>query len=216
MEPTWRHSLEEYFRIERNSAVKHEFRDGEIIDMSGGSLEHSLIIANVIGEIGSRLEGSPCRVYDSNLRVRIARKLRYACPDVTVICREPQLDPDDPSGTTVVNPRLVVEVLSPATELYDRGEKLRRSVEMESLQEYVMVAQDEARVETLFRQQEGTWLFAAACGIESTARLRSLNVDLPLRELYAGVTFPATTIHRSIEASPPPVLTNSASRPKMG
>ena len=185
-----RYSLEEYFQIDRDGATKHEFRAGEIIDMAGGSLEHSLIIANVIGEMRSRLKGSPCRVYDSNLRVRIARKLRYAYPDATVICDQPQLDPDDPSRTTAINPRLVIEVLSPSTELYDRGEKFRRYLELESLEEYVLVAQDEARIETLFRQPEGTWLLTVATGTRASARLRSLKIDLPLAEIYGGVVFP--------------------------
>lgn len=184
-----RFSLDEYFQIDRDSSVKHEFRAGEIIDMSGGWLEHSLIIANVIGEMRSRLKDSSCRVYDSNLRIRIRPKLRYAYPDVTVICKDPQVDPDDPSRTTVINPRLVVEVLSPTTELYDRGEKFRRYLELESLQEYVMVTQVAPRVESLFRQQEGTWLLSVARKLDSTARLRSLNIELPLRELYVGLTF---------------------------
>lgn len=189
-QPPRRYSLEEYFRIERDSATKNEFRDGEIIDMSGGSLEHSLIIANTIGELRNRLKGSPCRVYDSNLRVRIARKVRYAYPDATVICDGAQFDPDDPSRGTVINPRLVVEVLSPSTELYDRGDKFRRYLEVESLQEYIMIAQDEPRVETLFRQRDGTWLIAAATDLQSSARLRSLDLELPLAEVYAGVSFP--------------------------
>lgn len=184
-----RFSLEEYFQIDRDSTVKHEFRAGEVIDMSGGSLEHSLIIANTIRGLGNRLEGSGCRVFDSNLRVRIAPKLRYAYPDVTVICNDPQIDPDDPSRTTVINPRLVVEVLSPSTELYDRGKKFRRYLELESLQEYVMVTQVAPRVESLFRQQDGTWLLSFARQLDLMVRLRSLNIELPLREVYAGLTF---------------------------
>lgn len=188
--PPRHYTLEEYFRVERDSELRHEFRDGEIIDMSGGSLEHSLIIANTIRAIGNRLEGSACRVYDSNLRVRIARKLRYAYPDATVICNAAEFDPDDPSRTTVINPRLVVEVLSESTELYDRGDKFKRYLQVESLQEYVLIAQNEPRVETVFRQQDGTWAIAPALGLETAARLRSLKIELPLAEVYAGVTFP--------------------------
>lgn len=189
-----RYTVEQYLRLERDSALKHEFRDGQIIDMAGGSAEHSLIIANLIGELRARLKGSPCRVYDSNLRVRIAKKLRYAYPDASVICGEAQFDPVDSARTTVTNPRVVIEVLSPATELYDRGEKFRRYLELESLEEYVLVAQDEARVETLFRQSDGTWLFATANGRDAAARLRSLRIDLPLAEVYAGVDFPPADV----------------------
>jgi Uma2 family endonuclease len=185
-----RYTLEEYFRLERDSSVKHEFRHGEIIDMSGGTPSHSLITANVVGELRGRLKGSPCRVYDSNLRIRIAKKVRYAYPDASVICDEPQYDPLDPSRLTVTNPRLVVEVLSPSTEKYDRGDKFLYYLELESLEEYVIVAQDAPRVETLFRQGDGTWLLAFAMGRDAVARLRSLRIDLPLNEVYAGVEFP--------------------------
>jgi Uma2 family endonuclease len=188
-QPPRRHSLEDYFKFDRNSLTRNEYRDGEILDMSGGSLEHSLIIANTIRALGNRLERSPCRVYDSNLRVRIARKLRYAYPDATVICHAPEFDPDDSSRTTIINPRVIVEVLSASTEQYDRGDKFRPYLEVESLQEYVMISQDEPRVETVFRQPDGTWAIAPATGLDSIALLRSLKAELPLAELYAGVTF---------------------------
>jgi len=185
-----RYTLEEYFRLERDSTVKHDFRNGELIDMAGSTLEHSLITTNLIRELGTRLKGSPCRVFDSNLRIRIAKKFRYTYPDVSVICGDAHLDPDDPTRTTVPNPRVVVEVLSPTTEANDRGEKLRRYLELESLEEYVMASQDEPRVETLFRQTDGTWLFTFATGHDAVAHIRCLRIHLPLAEVYSGVTFP--------------------------
>lgn len=189
-EQTRRYTVEEYFRIEQDSTVKHEFRNSQIIDMAGGTPPHSLITANLIREAGNRLKGSPCRVYDSNLRIRIATKIRYAYPDASVVCGELQLDPLDPARTTAINPRVIVEVLSPSSEACDRGEKFRRYLELESLEEYVMVAQDEPRVEALFRQPDGTWLLTVTTGREAVARLRSLKIELPLAEVYAGVDFP--------------------------
>lgn len=185
-----RYSLDEYFRLKRDSTVKHDFRNGQLIDMAGGTPEHSLITTNLISELSPRLKGSGCKVFDSNLRIRIAKKYRYTYPDVSVVCGDVRLDADDPTRTTVTNPRVVVEVLSPTTEKYDRGDKFLYYLELESIEEYVIVAQNAPRVETLFRQGDGTWLLAFAMGRDAVARLRSLRIDLPLNEVYAGVEFP--------------------------
>lgn len=185
-----RFTVQEYLAFERGSAEKHELRDGELVAMAGGTPEHSLIIANVTGELRNRLKGKPCRVYESNLRVRPPRSERYTYPDVSVFCTDLRRDPLDAEGQTVTNPRVIVEVLSKSTESSDRGEKFRRYLLIDTLEEYVLVAQSNPRVETFLRQPDGTWSFAYHDGLESTARLRSLGVDLPLTEIYAGVTFP--------------------------
>jgi Uma2 family endonuclease len=187
---TSRYSIEEYLRLDAEAVEKHEYRDGEIIAMAGGSFEHSLIIANLIREVGNRLKGGPCRVFESNLRVRLARSTLYTYPDVSVICGEPQFAPEDRNRTTVVNPRVVIEVLSPSTEAYDRGEKFRRYLMLESLQEYVLLSQHTPLMETYFRGGEGTWLFTPAAGLDAVGKLRSLDIELPLTEVYAGVQFP--------------------------
>src|SRR5690349_8973489 len=109
---TRRYTVEEYLRLEKDATEKHEYRDGEIVAMARGTYEHSLIITNVIGALWNRLRGKPCRVLESNLRVRLARSVLYSYPDAMVLCGPPQFDPQDVSRTTVLNPRLVVEVLS--------------------------------------------------------------------------------------------------------
>ena len=114
-------TLEEYIRLDAESEEKHEFRDGEIVSMAGGSLEHSAITANLIRELGTRLKGSTCRVFDSNLRIQIARKRLYSYGDAAVICGEPMLSDVEGIGPTYTNPRLVVEVLSPSTRKFDQG-----------------------------------------------------------------------------------------------
>jgi Uma2 family endonuclease len=187
---TARYSVEEYLRLEADAVEKHEYRDGEIVAMAGGSYEHSLIIANLIGEVRNRLKGGPCRVFDSNLRIRLARTTLYTYPDASVICGELQFDPKDRNRTTVLNPRVVIEVLSPATEAYDRGEKFRGYLGLESLREYVLLSQHTPLMETYFRRGDGTWLFTPAPGLDAVAKLRSLDVELPLAEVYAGVQFP--------------------------
>src|SRR5216117_1450326 len=121
-----RYSIADYLASERTASEKHEYRDGEILLRAGGSADHSLVILNFGGELRQLLKGKPCQVYDSNLRVRIPRTILYTYPDVTVICGPRTLDPDDAQGETVTNPKLIVEVLSPSSEAYDRGDKFAR------------------------------------------------------------------------------------------
>ena len=187
-----RYSVDEYLRRERESLEKHEYRDGEILLMVCGSADHSLVVANVIAGLHAQLRGKPCRVYDSNLRVRIPRTVLYTYPDATVICGPRQIDTEDRSGETVTNPSIIVEVLSPSTEGYDRGEKFSRYRTLDSLQEYVLVSTDTPRIEVFTRQPEGTWLLTPFVGLEANARIRSLQIELPLAEAYAGVEFPPT------------------------
>jgi Uma2 family endonuclease len=183
-------TIAEYLRLEVEAKQRHEYRDGRIIDMAGGSPEHSLIIANVIGEMRNQLKGKPCRVYDSNLRIRVPRTPLYTYPDVSVVCGEMQFDPEDAGRTTATNPRLIVEVLSAATEADDRGEKFRRYLSLASLEEYVLVSQIRPLVETFTRQGDGSWRFATASGLEGRVTLASVEAQLPLSEIYIGVQFP--------------------------
>jgi Uma2 family endonuclease len=188
--PKSRYTLEEYIRLEAESEDKHEFRDGQIIDMSGGSLQHSRISAAVIRQLGNRLEGSPCSVFDSNLRIQIARKKLYSYGDATVICGEPSLSDVDGIGPTYTNPKLVVEVLSPSTRKFDQTTKFDGLRELESFEEYVLIEQDEPRVETRYRHPDGHWGIDFALGLESSILLRSLSISLPLAGIYSGVAFP--------------------------
>lgn len=185
-----RYTVSEYLAYEQESKEKHEYRDGQIIAMAGGTYNHGVIVMNVGGELRQALKGKPCRVADRTVRVRIPRTPLFTYPDITVVCGEPQFDPQDPSGQTLANPRVIVEILSPTTEAYDRGEKFSRYRQLDSLEEYVLVSQDTANVETFFRQPDGGWLLMPFVGLEATARIRCLGIDLPLREVYANVTFP--------------------------
>jgi Uma2 family endonuclease len=186
------HTIEEYLRIDRDSSERLDYIDGEIVAMAGGTYNHSLIIANFSRELGNRLKGKPCTVLESNLRVSIPRNARFMYPDIPVICGKPEFDSRDDRNETITNPRLVIEVLSPSTELHDRGEKFRRYRELSSLQEYVLVSQERPSIETYFRQSDGTWLMAPYFGMESVIPLRSVETELPMTEIYAGVEFPPT------------------------
>jgi Uma2 family endonuclease len=178
---------EEYLRRERDSHTRHEYYHGEVFAMSGGTPEHSLTAANVIRALGNRLEGKPCRVYDSNLRVRVPRSTLYTYPDVSIVCGPLEFDPLDTSRQTVINPTMVVEVLSPSTESWDRGGKFDNYRLIDSLREYVLVRSDSARVESFLRQPDGRWLFTVAVGPDAAAQLTSIQVELPLAEVYRGV-----------------------------
>ena len=185
-----RATLSEYFAVAERSVEKLECRDGRIVHIPGGTPMHALITFKVGLALGNRLAGGPCEAFSPDLRIGVPRKTHTMYPDLSVVCGPLEYDDRDPTRQTILNPRLVVEVLSPSTEAYDRGRKFERYMDVSALQEYVLVTQDRPRVESLFRQADGTWSFAHATGLSATLRLRSLSVDLPLAEAYAGVTFP--------------------------
>lgn len=189
--PVKRYTPQEYLRLEDAALDKHEYHAGEILAMSGGTYRQSRAAANVTGELYSRLKGSPCYMLESNMRVRIADDDRYVYPDAMIVCGEAKFDPLDENQTTILNPKVVIEVLSASTEAYDRGAKFTAYRTLDSMQEYVLVSQHRALVETFFRQDDGNWLFSAWQGRDATATLRSVKVDLPLSDIYAGVNFPA-------------------------
>ena len=189
-QPPRRYTIEEYLRIADDSEERLEYVDGEIVSMAGGTYNHSLICENCGRELGIGLKGKPYRVLDSNLRVGIPRTLRYMYPDRLVICGKPEFDPRDKKNLSVLNPRLVVEVISPTSERSDRGEKFTRYRLLDSLREYILVSQDRPEVETYYRQPDDTWLFTPYFGMESVVRLLSLEIDLQMSEIYAGVEFP--------------------------
>jgi Uma2 family endonuclease len=195
-EPRRRYSLAEYLDFEDAAEGKHEFHDGEILAMSGGSPEHALIIANASGTIGNRLKGKPCRLYSSHLRMSGPPRSSVYHPDLTIICGPVEYDPD-PNRQLVTNPRAIVEVLSPTTEAYDRGEKFRHHSMIASLAEYVLIAETAPVIENFVRQPDGKWLFAGTySGLDAVATLRSVQIELKLTDVYTGVTFP--------EPAPPP------------
>jgi Uma2 family endonuclease len=190
IEPTRRYTVAEYVAIDEASEIKYEFRDGEIIAMSGALFEHVQISSNLNRHLGNRLAGTLCQALNSDLRVRALRNRRYCYPDVTVVCGPPAFDPPD-RRVTVVNPRVVFEVLSESTEASDRGEKFTRYRQAESLLEYVLVAQDRPQVEPFYLGTDGVWSIGQVIdGLDGVVHLRSLGIDLPLAEIYERVTFP--------------------------
>jgi Uma2 family endonuclease len=177
----------QYLEMERLAEFKSECFAGEVFAMAGGSPEHSLVAANVTGGLWSQLLQKPCRVYNSDLRVH-ANEPHYAYPDVTVGCGEPQFL--DEERDTLLNPTVIVEVLSPTTEAWDRGGKFEQYRQRESLQEYVLIAQDRPHVERFTRQPGGQWLLSEVNGLEAALSLPSVGCELALSRVYHMVTFP--------------------------
>ena len=175
-------SFQEYVRLEESSTVKHEFLDGLVWAMAGGSPDHAAVAVNVSTLLATQLRDRPCRVFGSDLRVRVKETGLGTYPDVSVVCGRLELDPDDPQGHTVTNPVLLVEVLSPSTDAYDRGEKLAHYKRIPSLQEVVLVAYDRRQLEVWRREGSG-WILDVAHG-DQRAPLRSVSCELPLGEVY--------------------------------
>jgi Uma2 family endonuclease len=188
-----RYTLEEYFELERSAEEKYEYRNGEvvnlseIISMSGGSFRHVRITTNLTTSLNNRLKDGPYQSFGPDLRIRVPRKTLWTYPDATVICGDPQIESLAGIGDTALNPQVIVEVLSPSTEAFDRGKKFEWYREVESLREYVLVSQHAASVEVFARNPNGAWAFAPVHGLNASASLRSLQIQLPLSEIYAGV-----------------------------
>jgi len=193
-------TLAEYLEFEETAPTKHEFHNGEILAMSGASPEHALITANVLRALGNRLEGKPCRVYSSDLKIALTPEGDVQYPDGSVICGPLEFHPADPKHRLVTNPRLIFEVLSPTTEGYDRGEKFPLYRALPSFEEYVLISQTAPLIETFVRQPDGRFIIAATyAGLSAVAALTSLQIQVPLSDIYAGVTFPEHPTHPAFD-----------------
>ena len=178
---------EQYLEAERKAEYKSEFYSGQMFAMAGASRRHNVIVGNVVRRLGNLLSGRPCETYPSDMKVLVQANGLYTYPDVTVVCGEPEFL--DRQGDVLLNPQLIVEVLSDSTEAYDRGAKWRLYQELASLREYVLVSQSATRIERYARQGDGRWLYEAADGIEASVMLESLGIALPLSEVYERVAF---------------------------
>ncbi len=149
-------SAEGYLAMERASDIRHEYMDGEIFAMTGASRKHNLINGNVFASLHSQLKNRPCEIYSNDMRVKMDEAGRYVYPDIVVACDTPRFE--DEQLDTLLNPTLIIEVLSDSTEAYDRGGKFAAYRHLESLQEYVLIVQHEARIEHYVRQAQESWL----------------------------------------------------------
>ena len=181
-------TLAEYETRELDADTKSEYYRGEMFAMAGGSPEHSLVATNFTREAGNQLKGKPCVPYNSDLRVKVEAAGLYTYPDATIVCGPPQMD--TAVKGTVLNPSVIVEVLSESTESYDRGKKSSHYRRIESLRELILISPSEPLVEMFTRRDDGNWSFIEYRSITDTLVIDSVGVSIPLSEIYRNITFP--------------------------
>jgi Uma2 family endonuclease len=184
LEPTF--TAEEYLAIERTADHRSELVNGRIYAMSGASRRHNLITLNLGGELRSRLRGRPCEAYVSEMRVKVSQTGMYTYPDVVVLCDPPKLE--DSHGDTLLNPGVIIEVLSDSTEKYDRGDKFAHYRKLESLREYILISQSRMLVEQYVRHGDH-WMLSEISDPAEALRVETLGCEDPLAEIYDRVEF---------------------------
>jgi Uma2 family endonuclease len=183
--PTPCYSLAEYLKIERLREFKSEYFAGEMLAMAGATANHNLIVSNVNRVLGQQLLDRPCSVYPSNMRTLIQASALCTYPDVIVVCGIAEYLDD--VCDTLLSPQLIVEVLSPSTERYDRGRKLEHYRKIDSLQDYVLISQDRRLIECFSRQPDGRWILSEASEIGSSLQLASIDCKLRVEDVYLKV-----------------------------
>jgi len=176
---------EEYLALERKSEIKHEYFGGEIFAMVGASKRHNLITANIIRVLGNQLLDRPCNVYPSDMRVKVSATGKYTYPDVVVACDEERFD--DAEKDTLLNPVVIIEILSESTESYDRGKKFEQYQQIESLTEYLLVTQEPYRIEQYVRRSNSEWRYSEYHDSEDIVKISVIGCELALKDVYIKV-----------------------------
>ena len=176
---------EEYLALERQAEYKSEYFDGEIFSMSGASPNHNQITANVLAEIHAQFKKRPSRVYVNDMRVKVSPTGLYTYPDIVALCDKSRFD--DTQKDTLLNPTVLIEVLSDSTANYDRGIKFKHYRTLDSLKEYLLVAQDEYHIEHYVRQANNQWLLSETSDLQDVIELHSINCRLALTDIYNKV-----------------------------
>jgi Uma2 family endonuclease len=177
---------EEYLHRERKAEFRSEYYRGETFAMAGASANHNLIVGNCVFTLGLQLKKKPCRVYPSDLRLKIEATGLYTYPDLSVVCGEPQLESD--AGDVLLNPLVIVEVLSDSTEAYDRGKKFEHYRTIPTLRHYVLISQDRHSIDCFSLRDDGSWSLANCQGLEGMVTLDAINGELAASEVYDKVT----------------------------
>jgi len=178
---------EEYLLIERHAPYRSEFLDGEIYAMAGATRKHNTIVGNLTAELQVRLKGTPCQVMSSDMKVDTRRGGLYSYPDLLIVCGEQKYL--DSTEDVLLNPTVLIEVLSPSTEKYDRITKFARYKHIKTLREYVLVSQDSVRIDRYFLDPSGNWPLSTVAGPESSLVLESVPVSIALRDIYDRISF---------------------------
>ena len=182
-------SVAEYLEMELHSEIRHEYINGQVYEMSPGAADaHHLICWNLLSAFSAQLRNRPCRVYHADMRVKVSPTGMYTYPDIAALCAKPQLEKFK-GVDTLLNPSVIIEVLSPTTESYDRGDKFEHYSHIESLQEYVLVSQNRMHVDHFVRD-DASWRLSKLSDPDALLRLASIACEVPLAEIYRGVEFP--------------------------
>ena len=184
-EPTSYVSPEDYLRLEREAEFKHEYFQGEVRAMAGAGYAHNLICANLTGELYSRLRGKGCSVVGSDQRLQIMSGSAFVYPDLTVVCGKPEFN-EDQRPDTLLNPTLLVEVLSPTTSLYDRSDKFMLYRQVPSLRQYLTLDAANIHAELHTLDEPGRWVLTETRDLNAVLDLSSIGCQVPLAEVYAG------------------------------
>lgn len=182
------YTLEEYFELERNSEERYEYWNGEVFDMSGASPEHDQILINFITNFNAKFGERKCRVFSSNVRVKVPTAPPYRYPDLSVMCGEPKFEKIG-GVDALINPALIIEILSSSTEAYDRGDKFTHYKSIPSFNEYLLVAQHRPHITQLVKQADGIWIHKEFNSLEDVLKLTSLDCVLALTEIYQNISF---------------------------
>lgn len=177
---------DEYLARERAAEFRSEYFDGETFLMAGASRRHNLLVANLLRLLGNRLLERDCNVYPGDLRIKIEKYNKYTYPDVAVTCGDERFEDDQED--VLLNPQMIIEVLSKSTEAYDRGRKFEHYQAITSLREYILVSQNTLRVERFVRQSERIWTYFEYREPEESVRFEAIDCEISLREIYAKLS----------------------------
>ncbi|MBS1787002.1 MAG: Uma2 family endonuclease [Acidobacteria bacterium] len=181
-------SPEEYLRFEREAEERHEFDNGRIYAMAGEGVNHNRIYINLVALMNTQLKEKNCEAFSLNMKIGINTAGKFVYPDLSIVRGKPIFH--DTEKDVLLNPKMIVEVLSPSTEKYDRSAKFQAYQQLESLTDFLLISQDKPLVEHFARQSSGQWLYTAYKGLESIVQLPSIECGVPLAELYERVEFP--------------------------
>ncbi len=181
-----KYTIEEYLEMENAATEKHEYYQGEIFAMSGTKMPHNRIASNTLIGFGKKLTGKPCKPYGSDLRIHIEKNTLFTYPDISIICGEViTLNNDD---WNVLNPVVIIEILSPSTKNYDRGEKFKLYRDIATLKEYILIDSESISIESFYINEHGNWELKEYKSINETVYLQAIQTSLELREIYEGTT----------------------------
>lgn len=180
-------SPEEFLVFERGAEERHEYRNGDIVAMSGAKRNHNTVSTNLSGLLWQHLKGKDCENYSNDMRVWVPKTRLYTYPDIVVVCGEPEFLDDE--FDTLLNPVLIIEILSDSTESYDRGEKFQSYRSIPTLKEYLLVAQYGRHLEKYVKHGDGFWMLSEASGLDGSITLETIDCPLSLADVYDKVNF---------------------------